>query len=554
MAGRTGFEPATSGVTGQCSNQLNYRPASSKRAEIDLIGRSLQWPGGKKPGSGTVLASMSQRTHNRIRTGRPGPGREYQSLQRIRLWRASFALSALSLLVASGGCWIRSFDQDKQPDLVLITVDTLRADHLDLYGYDRATSPALTKLGREGIVFYQAMAAAPWTLPSMASIHTGTLPSVHGAVTNERAIAPGLPTVAEALHKKGYRTVAVTSHAFVGRGFGFDRGFDVFDDSQQADHRGETSQSLTTTALQLLSADSESPTFLWVHYFDPHYSYERHPEYALAEGLRGRFGDTIDFQSPDGRELHDVSRSELDYMRDVYDEEIAHTDHWIGQLVEGVRDADRDRAAIFVVTADHGEAFLEHGQLAHGRALYDELIRVPLIIGGDIDRTIRGMGTGRAVETASIATTLSGLAKVYETRFPGIDLIDTALGRTTPPFAISEGSYARGRDGRKVALMQGDWKLIHDLDSDTYEFFNRRADPEERHDLTDDPKSQRKRDLLMAGLAPHSQALRAMDSKSKAVPAALEDEEAARLRALGYLDDSSDVPSPDGGAVNAAPR
>ncbi|MDP6978331.1 MAG: sulfatase [Myxococcota bacterium] len=497
---------------------------------------------------------MSQRTHNRSRTGRANPGRRDRPLHGIRHLRAGFAVWALSLLVASGGCWIRTFDRDKQPDLVLITVDTLRADHLDLYGHDRPTSPALTKLGREGIVFYQAMAAAPWTLPSMASIHTGTPPSVHGAVSNERAIAPGLPTVAEALHKKGYRTVAVTSHAFVGRGFGFDNGFDVFDDSHQAGHRGETSRALTTTALELLHADPDSPTFLWVHYFDPHYSYERHPEYAIAEGLRGRFGDTIDFASPDGRELHDVSRSELDYMRDVYDEEIAHTDHWIGQLVEGVRDAERDRAAIFVVTADHGEAFLEHGQLGHGRGLYDELIRVPLIIGGDIDRTIRGVGTSRAVETAAIATTLLGLAGIEENPFPSIDLVDTAMSRAAPPFAISEGSYARGSDGRKVALTQGHWKLIHDLDSDSYEFFNRRADPAERHDLADDPKSQRKLERLRAALAPHSQAVRAMESKGEAGRAEVEPDEAARLRALGYLDESPAAPSDAGGAVNAAPR
>lgn len=460
---------------------------------------------------------------------------------------------AFSALFASG-CWIRTFDPEKRPDLVLITVDTLRADHLGLYGHDRPTSPAITKLGREGIVFQQAFASAPWTLPSMASIHTGKPPHVHGAFTNGRPIDAALPTVAEALDRAGYRTIAVTSHAFVGRGYGFDRGFDTFDDRNQADHRGSTSQALTEAALAHLAEDRDAPTFLWVHYFDPHYSYERHPEYGIATGMSGRFGDVIDFESPDGRELLDMNRSELEYMRDVYDEEIAHTDHWIGRLVEGVRDADRDRAAIFVLTADHGEAFLERGRLAHGRDLYDELIRVPLVISGDIDRTIRGVGTRRPVETAAVATTLLGLAGIEEDPFAGVDLVDTALNRQTPPFAVSEGSYARGRDGRKVALIDGDWKLIHDLESEGFELYNRRADPAERKNLIDDEKSQRKLEMLMAPLLERSQAVREVYASRAPVAAARPSaEETARLRALGYLEpEASSGSAGEGRAPSAA--
>ena len=471
-----------------------------------------------------------------------------------RSWPYARVLATLliaALVGPLGGCWIRNFDRDKQPDLVLITVDTLRADHLQLYGHKRTNSPVLAQLGREGVTFYQAIAPAPWTLPSMASIHTGAPPHRHGAIDNGSPIDPALPTVAEVLQRHGYRTVAVTSHAFVGQAFGFARGFDVFDESIRADHTGSTSQALTEAALAHLEEDGDSPTFLWVHYFDPHYNYERHPEYALAEGPQGRFGDSVDFASPDGRELLDATRSELDYMRDVYDEEIAHTDHWIGQLVEGVRGAHRDRAAIFAVTADHGEAFLEHGRLAHGRELYDELIRVPLIISGDIDRTIRGIGTGRAVETSAMATTLLGLAGIEEHEIEGIDLIETALNRQSPPFAFSEGSHARGSDGRKVAIVQGDWKLIHDLDRNRFEFYNRRVDPHEHKDLARDPKSRKKLGLLKDPLLARSKAVRALSARrgGPAPAARLDADERARLSALGYLD--APAPAPGAGASDA---
>ena len=439
-------------------------------------------------------------------------------------------------VVVANGCWIRTFDTSKRPDLVLVTVDTLRADHLELHGHPRATSPALTRLGRTGIVFRNAVAQAPWTLPSMASLHTGQPPSVHGAIDSQHSIAMTLPTLAELLRAQGYRTQAVVSHAFVGSAYGFARGFEDFDETLVQGHDGSSSQALTQTALAYFDQASDAPTFLWVHYFDPHYSYTRHPEYGFATGPRGRFADTIAFATPDATELLDLSRVEQRYMVDVYDEEIAHTDHWIGQLIDGIREADRDRAAIFVVTSDHGEAFLERGRLGHGRDLYDELIHVPLIVGGDIDRTIRGIMVGRPVETSAIATTLLRLAGVADPALPGIDLIDTAQSRRIPSFALSEGSYARGSDGRQVSVQQGNWKLIHHLDADRYELYNHATDPEERNDLIEDPKMHAKRTFLQSVVAPRSQAIRAMEPDRDHARPRLDPDQQAKLRALGYLD------------------
>lgn len=453
---------------------------------------------------------------------------------------ACFALLLLSFLQLA--CWGRTFDASKHPDLVLITIDTVRADHLELYGYERVTAPNLTQLGRSGIVFEHAVAQAPWTLPSMASIHTGLPPSGHGAIDNASPIGDAHATLAEILRANGYRTQAVVSHVFIGHKFGFDRGFDAFDESLLQGHEGSSSRALTETALALFSVPSDAPTFLWVHYFDPHYSYLRHPEFNFASGPRGRFGDAIHFATPEGTELYDVSQVEKRYMSDVFDEEIAHTDRWIGALIEGVLASDRDRAAVFVVTADHGEAFLERGRLAHGKDLYDELIHVPLIIGGDIDPALSGLTVGHPVETASIATTLLRLAKVEQHPIAGVDLIASALDQSIPSQVFSEGSYARGRDQRKVCIERGRWKLIQHLDTDRFELYDRTTDPGEQHNLIDDPGSAFMRDTLTAAIAPRTRKVRAQSriakgsAKGGAKEARLSEAEREKLRALGYLE------------------
>ena len=444
------------------------------------------------------------------------------------------------------GCGNRSFDASKRPDIVLITLDTVRADHLELYGYPRATAPNLARLGASGIVFERAVAQAPWTLPSMASIHTGVAPSEHGAVDNASPIDAALPTLAEVLKTSGYRTQAVVSHVFVGSQFGFGRGFDSIDESHIPGHDGSSSRVLTQTALALFGQPSDAPSFLWVHYFDPHYSYLRHAEFDFATGRSGRFGDAIHFASPEGTELLDLSPIERQYMSDVYDEELAHTDHWLGSLIEGVLAADRNRAAVFIVTADHGEAFLERGRLAHGKDVYDELIHVPLVIGGDLEDSMRELRIGQPVETASIAATVLGLARVEQHSVPGTDLISATLSHELPPHVFSEGTYARGSDGRKLAIVHGSWKLIHHLDDDRYELYDRAHDPGELKNLFDDPASAKIKDMLIDASAQRSAALRALTARE--IKAALSRAEREKLRALGYLEDLKELKNDEEGA------
>ncbi|MFT5290779.1 MAG: choline-sulfatase [Planctomycetota bacterium] len=448
----------------------------------------------------------------------------------IGLWLPSLALVLAPFVsLACGG------DEpavDRRPDIVLVTIDTVRADHLDLYGYGRETAPRIAELGRAGLVFEQAIAQAPWTLPSMASIHTGLYPSEHGAIGNTTPLAANHPVIAEMLKARGYETQAVTSHVFVSSTYGFARGFDNMDESHIPGRTGSSSQIHTELALAAHRAAGDAPLFLWVHYFDPHYSYLRHREYGFAADAAGRFDGDIHFVSSVGEELHDASPEELEYIRSVYDEEIASTDHWVGELIAGVRGSERTRPTVFVVTADHGEAFLDHGRMAHGKDVYDEMVRVPLVIGGDIDASLRGRRVKQPVETASIAATVLELAGIERHMIPGVSLISGTLSDSLPRDVYTEGSYAAAPDQRKRSIIHGTWKLILHLDDDHVELYNRATDPAEREDLAEDPESQVMRNTLLAALA------RQRSSATANAPQAdLSEEERSKLDALGYFGD-----------------
>ena len=199
------------------------------------------------------------------------------------------SVSAMLLALASANaaaCGDNGQQPRDQPNVLLITVDTLRADHLDAYGYPRATAPAITELARSGVRFAAAVSQAPWTMPSMASVHSSLYPSQHGAVEAETALPGTADTLAKYLRAVGYHTVAVTSHTFVDREHGFAQGFDVFDESNILGHDAVTSESLTRAALAHLE-NVRGPFFLWVHYFDPHFTYVRHSNVGFADGYEG---------------------------------------------------------------------------------------------------------------------------------------------------------------------------------------------------------------------------------------------------------------------------
>jgi arylsulfatase A-like enzyme len=426
---------------------------------------------------------------------------------------------------------------DERPDLVLVTMDTVRADHCSAYGYPRPTTPFLEELAKSGVLFRQARSSAPWTLPSVASIHTGLYPSEHGANAAEKGLSEDALTLAEVLRERGYQTVAVVSHSFTDSTHGLAQGFDRFDQSQIRGHDAVTSPTITDIALRMLRrVDHDHPVFLWVHYFDPHATYVDHRELDFAErgstALPAMLTPTLlrEELAEDVETGDSFPPDDLEYVMAVYDEEIRWTDASIRGLIEGIQKRRAGRRHIVAITSDHGEYFLERGRFFHGRDVYDQLMRVPLVIGGDISRSLRGHRVDAAVGTIDIARTLLAQAEIADADFPGHDMMTTENPAPPTPAIYLEGCYAWGSDERKLAVVEDGFKLIHRLDEDAFELYDLERDPSETKELSGEAAHQNRFEALR-------QRLQQFPPRHTRDGVEVEVDRAARerLRSLGYI-------------------
>ena len=422
-----------------------------------------------------------------------------------------------------------------QPNLVLITIDTLRADHLGSYGYPRPSSPSIDQLAESGLLFERAFSAAPWTLPSMASLHTSLYPTEHGAIRARTPLPDDLTTLAESLQGVGYDTMGFVTHVFVSRRYGLAQGFRAFDESLIQGHDAVTSDELTTNALRYLRRLGREPFFLWVHYFDPHFSYVRHPQFGFLDAPPELAPDRLTFEElliaqPLLADDATPDPFTVETVKAIYDEEIAFTDAAVGRLLQGIERLDLDRPMVTALTADHGEYFMERGRFGHGRDVYDELVHVPLIISGDIDETLKGRRFSEAVEVTSLARTLAELGQVEDNPFQGEDLL--AVNDRERRTVFSYGCYAWGTDERKIMVESEGWKLIQHLDDNRFELYDVGRDPKELENRWTEETGT-------AGAA--KKALRiALDEfverqEVQAPSIDLSPEEIERLEALGYV-------------------
>jgi choline-sulfatase len=443
------------------------------------------------------------------------PGRPAAPAPRVRpRGRIVAALVAGGLLlvgVAVTGWWLSHpaspLDRtEARLNVLLVTIDTLRADHLGCYGNAGAQTPVLDGLAARGTRFETAIAHAPITGPSHASILTGLTPLRHGVRNNSDYVLPkGVPTLPDALARAGYRTAAFVSGFPLEKRFGFDRGFQVYDDAfprgtdpKRAPYVERPADQTTRAAVRWLDERSSSPApwLLWIHYYDPHSPYEPPPEYAR------RFASC------------------------PYDGEIAFVDAQLGllfQRLEALGLADR---TLVVVTADHGESLGEHGEATHGIFVYDSTLKVPLIMAGPgipRDRTTRVMGRSIDIAPTILAYTGQPIAPAIEGRSvrPAIE------GRPMddePAYAESLFASLHLRWAPLYAWRTSTWKLI---DAPRPELFDIASDPNEQQDRAG---------AEPARVATLRRPLRAALQAQTPDATALVDAEAAqRLRSLGYL-------------------
>lgn len=275
------------------------------------------------------------------------------------------------------------------PNVLLISIDSLRADHLSGYGYERETSPRIDELMSEGVQFTTTIAAAPWTLPSHMSLFTGLDALGHGVWQDGRRLATGVPTLAQMLQQRGYQTAAVVAGQYLSASWGFGRGFSFYDDYSigklggGSDHVQVTSPLVLDRAQQWIDgwADGsrDRPFFLFVHFWDVHYEYLPPSPYdrAFTTGDDGRV--IARRQTGTSRSVrHDPSAQE--YVVSQYDGEILYTDSHVGKLLDAIDAIGEREKTLVVLTADHGEEFYEHGRPDHRAGLYEEVMNVPFVM------------------------------------------------------------------------------------------------------------------------------------------------------------------------------
>lgn len=457
-------------------------------------------------------------------------------------------LAASVLLVACGPADPLAPRSDAH--VILISIDTLRADRLGLYGHERPTSPTLDALAAESLVFDRFYANANSTGPSQMTMMTGVLPPVHG-VRHRADVEPsqGLPLLAEILGEAGYRTAAFADGGFVIERLGFDRGFETFRSRYEPFER-----KLDDVEAWLDGADPAEPTFLFVHTYGVHAPYVptlRHDVFSdpgYSGPLRSRVlaidarlesdGDDHDLALLmeafwDGR--RDFDATDTQHLLDLYDGCIRRIDAGIARLLERLeRDGWLDDAWV-VVTSDHGEAFREHGTFEH-RQLYDEEVHIPLIVrppGG-----LAGRRHGEVASLVDLAPTI--LASV------GLDVPASMQGRPRIAGARPDAErpvHMTSSDGEAhTALVDGEWKLIRrGLEAARRELYDRAGDPFEREDLLtagDSASAERAASLAAKAEAIDADALRWRERVGEPVAAgALTTQDRETLEALGYLDD-----------------
>lgn len=439
-------------------------------------------------------------------------------------------LTIVLLCAALGaGCDARP----EQPNVVLVLVDTLRADRTSLHGYSRATTPHLDERARSAVVFEAARSQASCTFPSVNSLLTSREPQhFYGQPVGSWAIPAGIPTLAEILERNGWSTFAVSASSVVratpssvNQTGGYGAGFATFDES--CERRDATCVSVRALAL---ARAARPPFFAYLHYMDPHHPYAAPPggrHFAKADASlprRIRAGDPGPILASiyAKREKRDWSR-EVAYLSDSYDDEIRSLDGALDVLLGQLARVGGGRETVVVLAADHGEDFMEHGDLMHCRTLHDTSLHVPLVM------WLPGVAARRVatpVQNLDVVPTLLDYLRVDASRdgLEGRSLRPLIEGREDPAPVYAALEAQR-------AIVVGRDKLVHDLDTGRSRLFDVVSDPGERDDLA--AREPERTDALARRLLERVARTEGADPHGAA---RLSKEVQERLRAVGYLE------------------
>lgn len=442
-----------------------------------------------------------------------------------------------------------SFQVNKdKPNAILILIDTLRADHLSSYGYERQTSPNIDRMAKEGVLFWNAVAPAPWTKPSTASLLTSLYPSVHGAQYGQSILPDSVATLAEVVKSAGYTTAGFVANPQVKAIFNFNQGFDFYDDSIVEDKiyynilrsrdlekkiirslfkvklnwtDNNNAEMINRKVIPWLKHNKDANFFLYLHYIDPHEPYSP--------------------PGPFNTKYSDSKMNENERNIALYDGEIAYTDKHIGEISQTLEELNISNKTLVILISDHGEEFYEHGGTGHGQSLYEELIRVPIIMKYPSFLPADNIETDRVGIIDIMPTILEILDVSSDNHMEGVSLL-SLINKNGP---VDRNDYIFGETylGRFTgkAVSYKNWKYIYTESSELRDIS--KLGPEELYNLDIDPNElnniiNQKPEIvqtLRTKLSFYNQYVKekAVSSPEKAN---IDEKTKEQLKALGYVD------------------
>jgi arylsulfatase A-like enzyme len=428
-------------------------------------------------------------------------------------------------------------------NVILISIDSLRADHLGAYGYPKPTSPEIDRLAAGGVLFRHSISTTSWTLPSHMSLLTGRSLLGHGVVSDDRSLPASVPTVAEAFQAGGYTTKAIVSAPYLHSRYGFPRGFDDYDDrtvyfeTNEDSYRSVTAPKLLDATEAYLAEAKDRPFFLFLHFWDVHYDYAPgapydtmfDPDYTGTVTGENFYFDKSIRAGMDSRDL--------EHLIALYDGEIRLVDDHIARLGRALERLGIAGRTIVAVVADHGDEFFEHGNKGHHRTLYEEVLRTPFVL------NVPGRNPSRPsvdAETSliDVGPTLLGLAGLARPQgSEGRDWSGLWTGAPLPqPGPVHAELYRTGTRNVQVAAIDGRRKVIHHFQRRGLEAYDLAADPAETKPLA--PRG----DVAAPVVADLGEWLnlrwQRFDRRLRIEglsPVVLDEKSAEQLRSLGYL-------------------
>lgn len=405
----------------------------------------------------------------------------------------------------------------KDCNVVIISVDPLRADGIHSLGNPLSVTPTIDALVSRGIVFTNAFAVSSWTLPSVMSFMTGEYPSRHKIINKEligsteregirpAVLSPDVQTLASVFKANGYATGGFAGGAALSSSYGFDKGFDTY----QSDGDFEGLSRSIPKALKFAQDHTKDKVFIYLHGFDTH------GQFIPEGGLKRTYSDpnykgTLNGSTKEQKSLREegviqghinLTADDVRFLRAIYDEKVSDMDKEISAFISGYTKLHAEKKTIFIIMSNHGDEFYEHGRIDHGMTLYNEVLHIPLIIvlpGESIGKRVSAQV--RNIDIFPTVLSLVGIAADSSVlgQLQGVSLIPAMRGENQHLDIFAETSYRYATFKQALQTWDG-WKFIADQESLTNEVFNIKSDPKESHDVStkDNAKTQHLRIQLL---------------------------------------------------------